>query len=166
MSPEVVQEYTVLDRDRRNCRIWVVEDNRADVILLRHALQTAEVQCEIEIITDGGVAMNRLVEIAAGQATPPHLFILDVNLPRENGLEVLARLRNIPQLQTAPVLILTSSDSPRERNRAEALGIQGFFNKPSDLGQLDAFAQRVKQIVEERTQPAPLTRSTSGNTHE
>jgi CheY-like chemotaxis protein len=129
-------------------RICVVDDSAADIILLRHALEKNKISCDVEIAEDGGRAIERLDCLADGHGPAPDLFILDINLPRENGLEVLTRLRSIPSLADIPVVVLTSSDSPEERQRAEALDVLGFFNKPTELQDFVLFGARLKQILQ------------------
>lgn len=131
-------------------RILVVEDNLSDVILLRHALQENGVCCELEALNDGRKAIER-VESFADARVRPDLFVLDLNLPCEDGLEVLARIRSVPVLWNVPVVILTNSDSPRERQRAEALGVRRYLNKPLDLQDLVLFGASLKEILDERT---------------
>lgn len=127
-------------------RILVVEDNLSDVILLRHALEENGVRCELETLNDGRKAIERVKTLA--EAPPrPDLFVLDLNLPCEDGLEVLARIRSVPVLWNVPVVILTNSDSPRERQRAEALGVRRYFSKPVNLEDLVHFGASLKEIL-------------------
>lgn len=134
-------------------RIWVVDDSAADVILLQHALHENKLSCEVEIVEDGGKAIERLDFLADGHVLAPDLLILDINLPRENGLEVLTRLRSIPSLADTPVVVVTSSDSPQEKKQAEALGVLGFFIKPTELQDFVYFGARLKQILQPRISP-------------
>ncbi|MCW5978711.1 MAG: response regulator [Bryobacteraceae bacterium] len=110
----------------------VVEDNETDVFLLRMALREQGIEDEPVTLEDGEAALNYL----GGLETQPALIVLDLNLPKRDGLEVLSALRRMPALASAPVMILTSSTSPHERRRAEALGVAAYVHKPNDL---DAF---------------------------
>lgn len=114
-------------------RILVVEDNPADVALLRLALQDANVPFVLTVVEDGADALEHIRKLAAAPGNSPDLVILDLNLPKHDGLEILADLRAMPALSELPVLILTSSSSPRERARLEALQIKGHLTKPLDF---------------------------------
>lgn len=116
--------------------IVVVEDNPGDVRLLRMALRQAGVSCDLRVLGDGeeGMALARREGTHAGRV--PDLIVLDLNLPKHDGLEVLAALRAQPALRAVPVVVFTSSTSPWERARVEELGAKGFLAKPPDL---DAF---------------------------
>jgi CheY-like chemotaxis protein len=120
-------------------RIVVVEDNPGDVRLLRLALREAAVQCEMQVLVDGaeGMALARR-EGRHAQAAPPDLIVLDLNLPKHDGLEVLEALRADPVLADVPVVVFSSFASAREQARVRELGASRFLAKPPDL---DAFLQ-------------------------
>jgi chemotaxis family two-component system response regulator Rcp1 len=115
-------------------KILVVEDNPADVELLRWALQDAELDCELIVLDDGGegLAFAQQRGKYAG-STPPDLAILDLNLPKNDGIEILEALRANPMFADTPVAILSSSSSPRERARMEVFRIGRYITKPADL---------------------------------
>lgn len=115
-------------------RVVVVEDNDTDVLLLRLALSEHKIDYELIILEDGEAAMTYLAG-TSGQAAPS-LIVLDLNLPKRDGLEVLESLRRSTSLAHVPVMIPTSSNSPREKERAERLGVSAYLHKPNDL---DAF---------------------------
>lgn len=120
-------------------RIVLVEDNPGDVHLLRMALRSAAVACEVQVLVDGaeGMALARREGPHAG-AAPPDLIVLDLNLPKHHGLEVLEALRADPVLAEVPVVVFSSFASPREQARVRELGASRFLAKPPDL---DAFLQ-------------------------
>lgn len=113
--------------------ILVAEDNPADVYLLREALLAGASPAAIDltIVGDGEQAIEHL----SSQSTAPRLdlIVLDLNLPKSDGLEVLRYIRSRPDLAGIPVVIFTSSDSPRDRGAIEDLGADSFLTKPSDL---------------------------------
>src|SRR5512140_3465470 len=93
-------------------RILLVEDNPADVYLIEEALRTHGVHYEMKWLRDGEQALALLAEV---NVESPDLVLLDLNLPRVDGKEVLARIRQTPAFATTLVAIMTSSDSPQDR---------------------------------------------------
>jgi two-component system response regulator len=116
-------------------RILLAEDNPGDVLLLREALADSAINCELMVAEDGQKAIDLLQAVAADDRLPD-LIILDVNLPKHNGGEVLARVRGDAAFAEVPVLMLTSSASPADQATASRLGANLYIQKPSDL---DAF---------------------------
>jgi CheY-like chemotaxis protein len=114
--------------------ILVAEDNPADVYLIREALREHGVQCTLQVVSDGQEVL-RIVSGEAGEVPLVDLVILDLNLPRHDGIEILRRLRESSVLSHVPVVVLTSSDSPRDRLVATELGATRFLRKPSSLQQ-------------------------------
>jgi chemotaxis family two-component system response regulator Rcp1 len=112
--------------------VLVVEDSPADVRLIREALKNGAVPVEITVASDGVEAMEYLHR-AEGQEGAPDLMLLDLNLPRKNGREVLAEVKTSPKLKQMPVLIMTSSRSDEDINQAYALNANGYITKPYDF---------------------------------
>jgi CheY-like chemotaxis protein len=106
--------------------IVVVEDNPADVRLLQEAFKRAGVRAHLEPISSGESAL----ELLERGEIQPELALVDVNLPRLNGLEVLARLKANPALSAIPVLMLTSSDAPEDIATAYRHGANCYLVKP------------------------------------
>jgi CheY-like chemotaxis protein len=113
-------------------RILLAEDNPGDVLLFREALRNGDFRSEIVVAEDGQQAIT-LVESAANGGPRPHLIVLDVNLPKHNGDEVLRHIRKEPALAGVPVMMLTSSASPADQETADRLGVDLYLQKPSDL---------------------------------
>jgi chemotaxis family two-component system response regulator Rcp1 len=109
-----------------------VEDNQADVFLMREALRAARLPADLEVVNDGEKAVQ-FFEAADRDpnARCPAFIILDLNIPRIHGTEVLSRLRQSRTCSGAIVLIVTSSDSNKDREEAARLGANGYFRKPS-----------------------------------
>ena len=116
-------------------QILLAEDNPADVYLIREALQEHRVCCTLRVVGDGQEFLRVVSESDAVAACGVDLIILDLNLPRHDGIEILRRLRQSATLSGVPVVVLTSSDSPRDRQVATALGATRFLRKPSSLEQ-------------------------------
>ena len=117
-------------------RIVLVEDNPGDVHLLRLALNKAGVVCDLRVLQDGAEGMALARGLGSHRDRVPDLIVLDLNLPKHDGLEVLAALRAVPEMRGVPVVVFSSSTSPGERARVEELGASMFLAKPPDL---DAF---------------------------
>jgi two-component system, chemotaxis family, response regulator Rcp1 len=137
----------------RRLRILLAEDNEADVLLVRYALQAHNVLHQLHVIADGAKAIDFIVKIGRPDSAPcPDLMLLDLNLPSADGAEVLRELRKHPQCSSTPVIIVTSSDAPKDRARVAELGISHYFTKPSDW---DAF-MRLGEVVMRVTEQEPL----------
>lgn len=116
-------------------RVLLVEDNPADVLLVQSALQWTNVSCDLHALSDGAEALDYIASVEQGAAPLPALLLLDLNLPKHGGGEVLARLRQSPSCGQLPVVVMTSSSSPRDKELVTALGISHYFRKPTDLNQ-------------------------------
>jgi DNA-binding response OmpR family regulator len=100
---------------------------------VREALKEHEVSCEVLIITNGERATTYLDEIDAGKQSCPDLFILDLNLPRKPGTEILERMRAGSTCQLVPVVILTSSDSQKDKDAVAIFNPSRYLRKPLTL---------------------------------
>jgi two-component system response regulator len=131
-------------------RILVVEDNPGDVALLRWALEAAKVDFELTVIEDGAEAMMLAQQRGkyAG-AEVPDLAILDLNLPRNDGIEVLQAMRASRLFADVTVAILSSSASPRERERLDEFGVDRYILKPADLDEFRQIGFAVRDLIEE-----------------
>ncbi|HUA87556.1 MAG TPA: response regulator [Bryobacteraceae bacterium] len=132
-------------------RILVVEDNPNDVELLRMALHEADVDFEFTVIDDGGEALA-FVEKQSRPESRPDLAILDLNLPRRDGVEVLNGMRANPLFSDVPVAVFSSSSLPRERARVEALHIRRYIQKPTDLDEFLKIGGAVKELLSETSE--------------
>ena len=128
-------------------RILLAEDNPADVYLIRTALEEHGVDVPLEVVSDGTEVFEVLRQ---EQLLPVHqlrLIILDLNLPRHDGIEILQRLHDTQQLAGIPVVVLTSSDSPRDRVVASQLGAARYLRKPSNLDQFLSLGAVFKEVL-------------------
>lgn len=114
-------------------KILLVEDSPSDVRLIREALKETPVPVQISVAQDGVEAMDYLFSTQAGKADRPDLILLDLNLPRKNGREVLAEVKSSPGLKQIPVLVMTSSRADDDIAQAYALNANCYITKPSDL---------------------------------
>ncbi len=123
-------------------RILVVEDNPADVYLLREALSLEGKQVDLTVVIDGEQALKYVQRKGEFEnASPPDLVVLDLNLPKSDGGDVLRCIRKEGDYAGVPVVVLTSSDSPRDRKTIESLGADRFITKPSDLDEFMALGR-------------------------
>lgn len=125
----------------------MVEDNRADIFLIQEALETAAVDAELHIVQDGAAAMAFLDAAEAGMGPCPNLVLLDLNLPKRSGTEVLEYLRQMTKCRDIRVLIVTSSDSEYDRAAVRKLGANGYFRKPSELDEFLKLGSVVKELL-------------------
>ena len=115
-------------------RILLVEDNAGDVYLVRRALEGYGLADDLIVAQNGEIALQLLAQaVADPPGKTPQLVLLDLNLPKVDGTQVLSHIRHNETLATTPVIILTSSDLPSDRERALALGANLYIKKPTDL---------------------------------
>ena len=128
--------------------ILIVEDNRADVFLIREAIEAAEIKAELEVVDDGDKAIKffEAIDLDDRRACPC-LLILDINLPKRPGNEVLAHMRRTRRCPDAQVLVVTSSDSDRDREEMRNLGVKVYFRKPSDYAAFMKLGDIVKELL-------------------
>ena len=112
-------------------RIFIAEDNHADVLLLEEVMLSQGIEARIQVANNGEAAVAALEEMTAADA--PGLLVIDLNLPRIDGMELLQQVRSSAKFERTPVMILTSSQSAEDRLRAETLGANAFVSKPLTL---------------------------------
>jgi chemotaxis family two-component system response regulator Rcp1 len=127
-------------------RILIVEDNRGDVLLVEMALRESGLPFQLIHMPDGEKAIDYLHELTNAGGMSPDLVLLDLNLPKRDGWEVLEELRSISTDRPVPVMILSSSSAPHDMARAERLGVSKYIRKPSTLDEFLAIGQKVKQL--------------------
>jgi chemotaxis family two-component system response regulator Rcp1 len=128
----------------KEIEILLVEDNPGDVRLTQEALREGKVKNRLHIARDGVEAMEFLRrEGKFASATRPDLVLLDLNLPRKDGREVLAEIKADPELKTLPVVVLTTSSAEADILKTYSLHANCYIQKPVDL---DQFVTVVKSI--------------------
>ncbi len=117
--------------------ILIAEDEEIDVILLKRAFKAAGVEHPIQVVRDGQEALDYLAGLQGNDASVslPVLFLLDINMPRCNGLEVLERLRKMSFPRAIPVIVFSSSNHPRDIEQAYRLGANAYLVKPTSTVQ-------------------------------
>jgi CheY-like chemotaxis protein len=127
--------------------ILLVEDNPADVGLVREALEEHAVHCELIVIHNGEHAIEFVESLDADRPGCPRLIILDLNLPRRSGRDVLKSVRGSAACAQVPVLILTSSDNRKDRLDAANLGASRYIRKPSRLAEFLALGEIFQEML-------------------
>jgi two-component system, chemotaxis family, response regulator Rcp1 len=121
----------------RPIRILLAEDNPADVRLAREALRETAIPHEFHTVADGQETVDFLYRHGRHAAAPaPDLILLDLNLPRKNGHDVLREIKSKPSLRRIPVVIFSSSLSERDVKTAYDLHANCFIRKPADLDEI------------------------------
>jgi CheY-like chemotaxis protein len=129
--------------------ILLAEDNPADVQLVREALEDRSVDCALHVVPDGAQAIAFIEKVDGSSTLPcPSLLLLDLHLPKRNGEEILRYLRASERCGRTPVVVLTSSDSPRDVENATRHAALHYFRKPSALDEFLKLGDIVKDIIE------------------
>lgn len=126
--------------------LFLAEDNTGDVIVIQQALKKQQLDFEMFVAEDGEKA-KRLFERAGKDLPPPHVILLDLNLPRVEGSELFSSVRENPLLGDVPIIVVTSSAPPSEEGWAQRLGVTHYFRKPSDLDEYLELGAIVKRVV-------------------
>jgi CheY-like chemotaxis protein len=126
----------------------LVEDNGTDVYVIRLVLRECGLDRDVRVASDGQEAIAYLRNLAEDASSPcPTLVLLDLNMPKIGGIEVLRHLRSGTRGRRTPVVIVTSSLSEKDRRAVEILGVQAYFHKPNDLTAYMQLTQVIKRIL-------------------
>jgi CheY-like chemotaxis protein len=124
--------------------VLLVEDDPGDVLMTREAFEHNKIRNVLHVVTDGEQALQFLHRAGDYADVPrPGLILLDLNLPRKDGLEVLAELKADPVLKVIPVVILTTSQAEEDILRSYALHANAYVSKPVDF---ERFMDVIRQI--------------------
>ena len=131
--------------------ILLAEDNFGDVLLVMQALTEHQVHHELHVVKDGDEALQFLERMGqAGEPPCPDVLLLDLNLPKVDGPQVLQAFRNNPACAKTPVIVVTSSDAPADRKRVKDLGATAYFRKPYELAEFMRLGAVIKEVVASR----------------
>ena len=129
-------------------RILVAEDNPADVVLMQEALAEYAMEYSLRVLSDGAETVSFLRGIDPhNHPACPDMILLDLNLPKVDGHELLRLIREHPVCSGVPVIVVTSSDSAEDRQRAAQLGATDYFRKPSSLEDFLKLGGIVKKLT-------------------
>jgi CheY-like chemotaxis protein len=128
--------------------IVIIEDNAPDVFLIQESLKQAAVDYRLTTIGDGDEVLRFLDGLESDEAaTLPDIILLDLNLPKRSGDEILSYLRKGRRCSRVPVIVMSSSDSADDRARSEVLGASAYFRKPVDLEQFMKIGELVQRLI-------------------
>ena len=145
--------------ETRNKTILLVEDNRGDIRLIQEALKKTAAQCEVVIARDGMEAMQYLRQDGefAG-AVRPDLILLDLNLPKKDGREVLAEIKADPSLKHIPIIVLTTSRNEEDIFKSYDLHVNCYISKSRNLSELFKIVRGIEEFwLETATLPSKIT---------
>jgi len=142
----------------RISQIVLIEDNPADVLLVKMALKENDVACEITIFKTGEEAVRALCPPPGAQKNllVPDAILLDLNTPKSDGFEVLGILKKTPRLANVTVAIITSSKADSDKARTYRIGAIRYIHKSAQLEEfLNKVGQAVKEMLSVREMPEP-----------
>ena len=135
------------DPIKSRVHVLLAEDNPGDVFLVRRVLESSPIEFELHAVDDGEQAI-RFIQSADEDTGPcPDLLLLDLNLPRKDGLEILKRLQQSPKCRSAKVIVLSSSDSPADLAEATRLGANRYFRKPASLEEFLKIGDLIMELL-------------------
>jgi CheY-like chemotaxis protein len=130
--------------DAKVIDVLMVDDDEGDVLMTREAFEYYKIRNRLHVVPDGDQALDFLRRTGAYADAPrPGLILLDVNLPRRSGLEILAELKGDPDLLLIPVVMLTTSRAEEDIVRSYSLHANAFISKPVDF---EHFIEAIRQI--------------------
>ena len=136
----------MIDTPAGTKHLLVIEDDPGNVLLTREALAGTTTPLDVHVVEDGEAAVDFLRRVGGhGDAPRPDLVLLDLNLPRLDGREVLAHIKSDAGLRSIPVVVLTTSKSDEDVRRSYELHANAFVTKPVEL---DHFLSVVRQVGE------------------
>lgn len=131
----------------RPIQVLLVEDNPGDIRLTKEALKEGRVINSLSVVRDGVEAMDFLQRRGAYEnAIRPDLILLDLNLPRKSGREVLEEIKSDPDLRRIPVMVLTTSNAEQDLTQAYNLHANCYITKPVDLDQFMAVVRSIEHF--------------------
>jgi CheY-like chemotaxis protein len=136
-----------IDAAEKDTWIVLVEDNPADVALVREAFYEGGLEYNLTVLSDGEKALQLIERLDRERKTCPDLLLLDIGLPKKGGFEVLERMRASTQCARVPVVILTSSNAQEDQDTAAKLGVTLYIRKPDRLDDFIQLGSVFKQIL-------------------
>lgn len=128
----------------RQVEILLVEDNSMDANLLIRLFEEHRPDCHFHWVVDGAKAMDFLLNVA--ESPRPDVLLLDLNLPKKDGREVLREMKADTALRSIPVIIVTSSNNPQDMRETMELGARAFITKPTDLTGYESLVARLADV--------------------
>jgi CheY-like chemotaxis protein len=129
-------------------RILLVDDNPADAMLAQELIVETNIPAVVSVVTDGERAIDLIEEMLDSNSKMPELVLLDLNMPKRNGHEVLRLLRGMPDIMTMLIVIYTGSRSPFDLEAARVGGANGYIVKPVDAQEIDETIVAFKELLQ------------------
>ena len=127
--------------------ILLVEDNPGDVRLTQEAFRDARMEVKLNVAMDGEEALNYLFRRPPFEnATKPDFILLDLNIPKKDGREVLQEIKNDPVLRYMPVVVLTTSNAEQDIVKTYNLNVNAYINKPVDFERFFDIVQKIEEF--------------------
>jgi CheY-like chemotaxis protein len=127
-------------------RVLLAEDNPGDVVLVRDALRQQSLNFEL-VVVDNGDKIRSFLDAPERNHPNPDVLLLDLNLPRVDGPDMFRLLREHPCCCDAPLIVITSSDSPRDRAWTEEFRVAHYFRKPSNYDAFMELGELVRSVL-------------------
>ena len=144
---------------QRPVRALIIDDSISDVLLLRDALDFHSFEVNLDVIHDGETALRMIDTFRRSMESPADLIILDLNLPKVDGFEILEFLKNDAHLRTVPVIVMSSSSAEQDVCRSYFLGANAYVVKPVSLGEV---MSTIRALCEFWFRTARLVKDTNG----
>lgn len=137
-----------MDRTPRSLKVLLVEDNEGDVRLIKEAFNESKIEKTFSVAKDGEDALNFLYKrgIYNNETLRPDIILLDINLPRKNGFEVLESIKKDPELKRIPVIMLSSSSSEDHISKSYDLNANCYVTKPVDFDEYTQFVRIIEDF--------------------
>jgi CheY-like chemotaxis protein len=127
--------------------ILLVEDNPGDVRLTQEAFRDAHVPVKLSVVMDGEEALKYLhKDVQYAEATRPDIILLDLNIPKKDGREVLEAIKNDYELRAIPVVVLTTSNAEQDIVKTYNLNVNAYINKPVDFDRFFDIVQKIEDF--------------------
>ncbi len=152
-----------IPEERKRLDILLVEDSSGDIRLMREAFRFTSRPVRLHVATDGEEAMAFLRREPPHEAAPrPEIILLDLNMPRMDGREVLARVKGDDNLKTIPTIILTTSESETDIEQSYRLQANCYLNKPAELDSFEALVWSIDDFWLNKVRLPPLPAGSAG----
>lgn len=127
--------------------ILLVEDNPGDVRLTQEAFRDARIEVRLSVVMDGEEALNYLYRRGQyADVTRPDIILLDLNIPKKDGREVLQEIKRDDSLRFVPVVVLTTSNAEQDIVRTYNLNVNAYINKPVDFDRFFEIVQKIEEF--------------------
>lgn len=129
---------------KKQMNILLVEDNPGDVLLVQKALRECPFDIDLQIVNDGSEALDLLQSQEESSSKPPNLILLDLNLPKTNGQEVLRQVKSNQALKSIPVVVVTTSQDKKDIHQCYQNHANCYLTKPIDI---DEYFKMINEVT-------------------